>query len=280
MTEEVITGSQPVMTGGADLVMTEHAAWTGIVTARRRVVALPGGGRWLVSADGGQIAFAAITGPGGPPRAEVFAMPAGGLAAVPELGRALGVLGRVARVRNEDLWDAIATAIVRQVIRAGQARRMYRAFCAAHGEQVRTGNGLFALFPSPDTILRLGDADFAAAGMAFKRRALRSAAAAFLEHGATWRQLPPAALAGELQSVPRIGPWTAGAAAADWSNDFTVYPCADLAVRTWARTAAPAYPWPADEPGFGWVWRAVTGADLSAVTALTLAWGSHHAAAR
>ena len=52
----------------------------------------------------------------------------------------------------------------------------------------------------------------------------------------------------ELQRIPRIGPWTAGAAVADYSNDFTYYPYADLAVRTWAKRAAPSYPWPAGAP--------------------------------
>ncbi|MGI8336378.1 hypothetical protein ACRYCC_41100 [Actinomadura scrupuli] len=52
---------------------------------------------------------------------------------VPALGGALAGLGPVARFRNPNLWDAIGTAIIRQVIRAAQATKLYRAFCAAYG---------------------------------------------------------------------------------------------------------------------------------------------------
>ena len=80
----------------------------------------------------------------------------------------------------------------------------------------------------------------------------------------------------ELQRIPRIGPWTAGAAVADYSNDFTYYPYADLAVRTWARRAAPSYPWPDSEQAFGRLWQRLAGDQLATWTLLTLAWGSQH----
>jgi DNA-3-methyladenine glycosylase II len=53
-----------------------------------------------------------------------------------ELGSALAAAGPVARVRNCDLWDAIGTAINRQVVTVGQARATHSRFCAAFGEQV------------------------------------------------------------------------------------------------------------------------------------------------
>ncbi len=77
----------------------------------------------------------------------------------------------------------------------------------------------------------------------------------------------------QLQGIPRIGPWTAGAAVADYSNDFTCYPYADLAVRTWAKRAAPSYPWPDSEQELGRLWQRLAGDQFATLTLLTLAWG-------
>jgi DNA-3-methyladenine glycosylase II len=185
--------------------------------------------------------------------------------------------GMVARWRNPDLWDALATAIVRQVIRAGQARKLYRGFSLAYGESVGTPLGRASLVPTPETVLSLPDAEFARLGMAFKARPLRAAAEACLEFGAKWAELDPAALITEVQNVPRIGPWTAGATVADLTNDYTLYPFADLAVRTWAKCLAPQRCWPATEPEFAQVWARLAGDQLSDWTLLTLAWGVRHA---
>jgi DNA-3-methyladenine glycosylase II len=125
-------------------------------------------------------------------------------------------------------------------------------------------------------VLGLSNDQFSSIGMAFKRRPLTAAAEAYLEQGTKWRELTPLALAGDLQTVPRVGPWTAHAAVADWSNDWSLYPYSDLAVRTWATRAAPSFDWPSDEPNFGRAWRALAGEHLSSLTLLTLAWGSQH----
>ncbi|GAA2880960.1 hypothetical protein GCM10010517_43780 [Streptosporangium fragile] len=113
--------------------------------------------------------------------------------------------------------------------------------------------------------------------MAFKRRPLQAAAAAYLAHHAEWAQFAPDVLVKAVQAVPRIGPWTAGAAVADYTGDFALYPYADLAVRTWAALADPATAWPADEPAFADAWRNLAGPSLSTLTILTLAWGDQHA---
>lgn len=186
-------------------------------------------------------------------------------------------LGTVARWRNPDLWDALATSIVRQVIRAGQARKLYRAFCQSHGEPITTPLGQAWLFPIPETVLTLPDAEFTRLGMAFKLRPLRAAAEACLEFGAKWGELDPTTLVGEVQNVPRIGPWTAGATIADLTNNYALYPFADLAVRTWAKHLAPQRSWPETEPEFARVWAGLAGDQLSDWTLLTLAWGVRHA---
>lgn len=265
------------MRQSATFVMSEHAAWRLTPSGVQRVLALPDDSRWLAVASAGRLELSALAAGDAHPPADVFVLADGVLDAVPDLAAALRSLGTVTRLRNPDLWDAIATAIVRQVIRAAQSKKLYRAFCDAYGERVELPGGTtVALLPSPHTTLSLTDQQFAAVGLAFKRRPLRAAAEAYLEYGTKWRELPPAVLVQELQTVPRIGAWTAGATVADFSNDWALYPYADLAVRTWAKRAAPSYNWPSDEPAFGQMWRALARDKLSTTTVLTLAWGSQH----
>ncbi|MEU7261011.1 hypothetical protein AB0B21_35200 [Streptomyces rimosus] len=127
-------------------------------------------------------------------------------------------------------------------------------------------------------MLRLNDQQFAQVGTAFHRTALRAAAAAYRAHHHTWEHLSPDDLVKALREVPRIGPWTAAAAAANYCGDFAVYPHGDLAVRTWARRVAPDHPFPDGERAFNAYWRRLANEDrthLHALTLLTLTWGSH-----
>ena len=256
-------------------VMTDHPAWTPDDSTLVR--ALPAGGHALARTDGRTVTWCCPQAAASAPRPGVFPLPELAAPDVPELAAALGSLGPVARFANPSLWDAIGTAIIRQVIRAAQARAQYQALCAAHGTHVRCGPAAGWLFPSPETVLSLTDAEFAAVGLAFKRDALRAAAAAYTERGRAWAAMPASVLVPALLAVRRVGPWTAGAAAADWANEFAAYPCGDLAVRTWAARAAPSAAWPRDEPGFGRRWRQVAGPHLADLTLLTLAWGGTHA---
>lgn len=256
-----------------DTVMTDHPAWTPPAGPWLvRVMSSPDGSHAIVRTDGTRTEWccsrAAAREPG------IFAFPEG---CAPELAGPLGRLGPVARFANPSLWDAIATAVIRQVVRADQARVQYQTLCQAYGAEVRCGGLAGWLFPSPEAVLALDDSQFKALGLAFKREALRAAAGAFLKDGGVWALLPARELAAELPSVRRIGPWTAGAAAADWSNDFSLYPYGDLAVRTWAIRAAPDAGWPGNEPGFRTRWEQATSPHLADITLLTLAWGGHHA---
>lgn len=157
-------------------VMTDHPAWTSDGSALVR--ALPADGHALARTDGGTVTWCCPQAAVSAPRPGVFSLPEWAARDVPELAGALGSLGAVARFANPSLWDAIGTAIIRQVVRAGQAQAQYRALCTAHGAQVRCGAAAGWLFPSPEAVLSLGDAEFAAVGLAFKRDALRAAAAA------------------------------------------------------------------------------------------------------
>ncbi len=263
-----------------DSVMTDHPSWLASGTGAFRAVRC-GNAVWamtVASAEDGcrqRTAVDRVSGDGEAPVVDV--VDPATLTGAGDIVDNLRAAGQVARWRNPDLWDALATSIVRQVIRAGQARKLYRAFGQAHGEPVVTSHGQTWLFPDPATVLELSDAEFTRLGMAFKARPLRAAAEAYLEFGAKWAELEPSTLVGEVQNVPRIGPWTAGATVADLTNDYTLYPFADLAVRTWAKRLAPQRLWPDTEPEFARVWAEAAGGQLSARTLLTLAWGVRHA---
>lgn len=196
-------------------------------------------------------------------------------AAPARLRRELEGRGPIARLRTPDLWEAIATAIIRQVIRADQSRLMYQRFTDAHGEATASGK----VFPAPKVVRDLSDAAFSELGMAFKRDPLRAAAQAMLDHGQKWERLRPINLVSNLQSVPRIGPWTAGAAVADYTGDFSLYPYGDMAVRKYARQTFPDLDLPDQESAFAAHWSAycATPFELSVLTALTLALGGNRA---
>lgn len=261
-------------------MMFDHPSWLVASDATVYRAVRSGGGVWAVTCspapDGGrQVNSVRISGTGPAPVVDV--LDAATLTDTHPVAAALRQAGPVARVRNPDLWDALATSIVRQVIRAGQARKLYRVFCQGHGELVVTPAGPVRLFPTPEAVLALSDQEFALIGMAFKARPLRAAADAYLHHGPTWGGLDPARLVAEVQTVPRVGPWTAGAAVADVTNDFSFYPFADLAVRTWVARLVPSLAWPQTESEFAHAWQVSAGPQLSAWTLLTLAFGVRHA---
>lgn len=260
-------------------VMLDHPSWiTGDDGVSRRAVRI-GEAVWLVIATPGaaatDIELHQVRGESAEPRFDLFD-PAE-LRGSEDLAAPLRQGGTVARMANPDPWDAVATAIVRQVIRAGQARKLYRLLCSEHGETVTTAQGSAALFPTAETLLDLPDEKFKRLGLAFKRPPLRAAAQAYLDLGQKWTEMDAAQLIDELQSIPRIGPWTAKATVTDLTNDYTLYDYADLAVRTWAARLAPEHTWPDDSTTFARAWEAETGDQLSAWTALTLAWGVRHA---
>ncbi|GAA1910887.1 hypothetical protein [Streptantibioticus ferralitis] len=192
------------------------------------------------------------------------------------LRTALGGLERVVRLPNPDLWDAITTAVLRQVVRAAQARALYRRWCAAYGTR-DTVRGPVSLTPAPEVVLDLPEEAFREIGAAFHRTALQAAATTYLQHADEWHALDPDDLVKALDDIPRVGPWTASAATADFTGDFSVYPHGDLAVRTWARRAAPTVPLPDSEREFAAAWQryAPDRHHLHALTLFTLAWGTH-----
>ncbi|MBP2186724.1 hypothetical protein [Amycolatopsis magusensis] len=276
----MFTAAPQGLTVSNSIMMLDHPAWLGGPDGRARRVVRSAGAVWSVVCKPEGRAHAIdvdrLAGdPGTAPVVDVIDPAA--LTGDDVVCGLLRAEGPVARLRNPDVWDALGTSVIRQVIRAGQARLLYRRFCQAHGERYETTAGPAWLFPDPDVVLALSDDEFAALGMKFFRRGLRAAAEASLKFADEWTGMPGTRLVAEVQSVSRIGPWTAGATVADVTNDFSFYPFADLAVRTWAGTLAPAVSWPETEREFGRTWQAMAGTQLSERTLLTLAWRVRHA---
>src|SRR2546423_14398837 len=133
--------------------MTEHPSWRSVSGPQIRVLAADDGGAWLAEVDTRGVTVTPLRTTGREPRADVFTLAPGSKVA-PELLAALPSLGKVARLRNPSLRDALATAIIRQVIRAAQAKKLYRAFCDAYGQQVALPGGRsYAAFPVPSAVL-------------------------------------------------------------------------------------------------------------------------------
>jgi DNA-3-methyladenine glycosylase II len=256
------------------MIMTDHPGWLTTDTGRPYRAVAADAGAALVAISGTADGDTVIDS-GGRTVGVVWVDPSA-LAGPDDLISPLKAAGVVGRVANPSLWDALATAIMRQVIQAGHARTRYARFCRAYGDAV-TGDGLTAwLFPIPEQVLALTDEQFAEVGAAFPMPALRDAARSFLDHGARWRTLPGADLVTALQTVPRVGPWTAKTAVADFTNDFSFYDYSDIAVQPAARRLNPDRDWPQGAPAFKAAWEELAANQLSDWTILTLTWGINH----
>jgi DNA-3-methyladenine glycosylase II len=255
------------------MIMTDHPGWlrTGDDTAYRAVAV--GETAVLITTTAADSAVAVDTG-GSDIRFDTVDPAA--LSGPDDLVTPLKDAGTIVRVANPSLWDALSAAIMRQVIQAGHARIRYARFCSAYGERV-TRNGLTAwLFPDPHRILALTGEQFQGVGAAFPKSALRDAARCFLAHGDRWQTLSATDLVTALQTIPRVGWWTARTAVADYTNDFSFYDYSDIAVQPAARRLNPGRDWPQGAPAFKAAWEEMAGNQLSAWTLLTLAWGINH----
>ncbi|MGI5144271.1 hypothetical protein [Streptomyces sp. CA-106110] len=262
------------------VLTTDHPAWHTYDNGARARAVRTASGIWSLSHDEGGLHVACVHGTEDVKPTIVTTDPARLPAAAPStLRTALHALGVSQRPANPCLWDAITTAILRQVVRADQARKLYHAWCRTFGTTVDGPFGTLALAPTHEEVLALPDDEFAGVGAKFHRSALQAAATHYGQHHGEWQRLDAAGLVTALTRIPRIGPWTAAAAAADFTDDFSIYPHDDLAVRTWAAQIAPDHPWPGKkDKAFGPMWTGWAGTDRTALHTLTLStltWGSH-----
>ncbi|MFE2448262.1 MULTISPECIES: hypothetical protein [Streptomyces] len=259
-------------------LLIDHPAWTGQFRGCATRLVSDGDRAWFALWTGSSLNWQALDSTSGPVP-PVRSTPA---ADVPDrvpaqLLEALTALGTVQRLPNPSLWDAITTALLRRIIRAEQARLLYRRWCRTYGRCYDTPVGVLAAAPTPEVVLGLESDAYRDVGARFHEKALSAAAAAYLDRGAEWTALDPDDLVKALQEVSGVGPWTAAAAAADFTGDYAVYPHHDLAVRTWATKAAPGLDWPETERAFADQWHrwAPDRTQLHALTTFTLAWGIH-----
>ncbi|WLD46808.1 DNA glycosylase family protein [Candidatus Nanosynbacter lyticus] len=175
------------------------------------------------------------------------------------------------RMQCPNLWDCIGTNIIRQVIRANQAKNMYRTFSKSIGEKVSlTGNVHYYLFPSLQRVLEVSDSAYQRMGMSFKKDALRNAARFILEHADRLEKIQAPDLLDELMKIRRIGSWTARATVADYTNELATYPYGDAAIRLYAREALPRHEWPKEEAAFIQELHKVAGAENMSSSIATL----------
>jgi DNA-3-methyladenine glycosylase II len=200
-------------------------------------------------------------------------------AALPEPFRSVAQIrecGRVQRLRNPDLWDALLLPILQHRCRRSDAVGMYRRLCSALGEKIRTTRSAVFLPPRPETVVGLDDAAFDKADLLPGADRLRTIAAAYLEHGAIWLQLGPADLFVALQQARYVGAWTAAAAVADLTNDFSFYPPPEFATQgRWDQFSQESNDTRTPRE-FQTAWEHMSRAQKSVLTVLSIDWKSRH----
>jgi 3-methyladenine DNA glycosylase/8-oxoguanine DNA glycosylase len=87
-------------------------------------------------------------------------------------------------------------------------------------------------------------------------------------------KLEASAIYRELVSLHGVGHWTASVAVATYTGNWSLYPCEDLAVRTWASKILAKCDWPNAPDTFEARWRERFGEHVGAATLLLLACGS------
>lgn len=172
---------------------------------------------------------------------------------------------QLARFATPSLWEALATGVVRQVVRASTARARY--------DRLLTAASAGAAFPSPESVLRCDARSMASLGLRFSWPTLSRLATWAIERGAD-DQHPSQereALLEEATSVGGVGPWTVGVAAWDCTNDPARYPVGDYVVQLGARRLAPLVDWPRRPDLFAAAWRSHVGERAGELTVLALA---------
>lgn len=202
------------------------------------------------------------------PHLNELRLPAEALALLPPpLGRRLVAWAPLLRMSTPTVWEAAATAVVRQVVHRDQARAAFERLSIAFGSTALVGGEVRHAFPTAEQVLSVSDARLRSCGIGFKARTLRSLATWCLD---AREHLDAQELHDTLLGVAGVGPWTAAVTVCDRFCDFGFYPVEDLAVRAHARASWPR-PWPDAPAAFAREWRAATAPHTAAVTAFALA---------
>lgn len=177
-------------------------------------------------------------------------------------------LSPLLRVPSPTVWEAAATAVIRQVVHRDQAKLAFARVCELFGPSVLIAGEPRHGFPTAEAIAEIGPEPLRAAGVGFKARTLATLADWCLD---AHEHLDAQELHAGLLGVRGIGPWTAAVTVCDRFSEFDYYPVDDLAVRAHARAGWPERRWPTSASAFAREWRAVTAPFTAEVTAFLLA---------
>jgi hypothetical protein len=190
------------------ILTTDHPAWHVHEDGTRARAVRTASGIWVLSFDERGLHMECVQGTEDVKPTFITTDPACLPGTVPAALRSgLTALDATQRLANPWLWDAITTAVLRQVVRAEQARKLYRVWCHTFGTSVQGPFGDLAIAPGPAKVLALSEAEFANVGAKFHRTALQAAATSYERHHGTWEGLDAADLVTALKGTPRIGPW-------------------------------------------------------------------------
>ncbi len=171
---------------------------------------------------------------------------------------------QVLRLPTLTVWEALATAVLRQVVRAHTAReRFCRVVDAVSPDQA---------FPAPAMLLACGEREMGALGLRFCWPKLTRLAGWAQETGADQAVGPDGgrALLEEAAGLSGLGPWSLAVAAWDVSCDPLHYPVGDFVVQAGAASLFDDRPWARKPDEFELEWRTHCGAHLGPLTLLAL----------
>lgn len=171
------------------------------------------------------------------------------------------------RLPTPSVWEAAATAVIRQVVRREQARISFQRVCEALGATVLLDGHPHHAFPTAESVVAAGEPRLRATGIGFKARTLISLAEWSLD---PHEHLEAHELSEALLRVRGIGPWSASVAVCDVFSDYGYYPVEDLAIRAHAR-ARWSRRWPTIPASFASEWRSRTAPYTASITAFLIA---------
>lgn len=171
------------------------------------------------------------------------------------------------RCGTPSVWEAAATAVIRQVVHRDHARVCFGRVCDKLGTAMLIDGQPRHAFPTAEAVLAAGEASLRETGIGFKARSLVALARWSLD---AHEHLDPHSLHNALMRVRGIGPWTASIAVCDVFSDYSFYPVEDLAIRAYAG-ARWRRNWPKAPAAFARAWRSHTAPHTASITAFLIA---------
>ena len=125
-------------------------------------------------------------------------------------------------------YEAVVTTAIGQRVVTADAGQSRHRLAKHHGDTSLGGH--MGILPSPETLLRLRDHDFHAAGIELSRTRVLRIAAKYADRLERLADVPGGDAVAWMQRLPGIGPWTAGITSAIAGGDPDAVPVGDLHV--------------------------------------------------